>query len=113
MARKFERFSDVSAHIGAMVLSCSYGFPKLGPYGDDHKQNIEVAFDRLREGFPLIAKKVRNEEMLVEIDGLVSAALAAYRAGDNKKGAHLLQDILNLAHPTRFKEYAERKGEPL
>ena len=51
--------------------------------------------------------------MLVEIDGLVSAALAAYRAGDNKKGAHLLQDILNLAHPTRFKEYAERKGEPL
>ena len=113
MARKFERFSDVTDFIGFMVLCYGQRFPKVGPFGDDQNENLEVAFLRLREGLPLIAKKLRDDERLREVEGLVDASLASYRSGDHKRGAHLLQDIENIIHPNRFMEYAARKGEPL
>jgi hypothetical protein len=113
MARKFERFSDVSAHISTMVLCCGQSFPKVGPYGDDQPENIEIAFRRLREALPIVATKLRDASKFSEVEKLLDASLAAYRAGEEKQGAHLLQDLLNVAHPSRFVEYAARKGEPL
>jgi hypothetical protein len=113
MTRKFERFGDVSAHMGFMVLCCGNSFPKVGPYGDDQEQNLEIAFARLRDGLPLVAKKLHDASKLAEVEKLIDASLDAYRSGERKRGAHLLQDIENIVHPTRFAEYAARKGEPL
>jgi hypothetical protein len=113
MARKFERFGDVSDHMGFMVLCCGNRFPKVGPYGDDQEQNLEIAFARLLEGLPLIAKRLRDASKLSEVESLIGASLNAYRSGDRKRGAHLLQDVENIILPTRFAEYAARKGEPL
>jgi hypothetical protein len=113
MARKFERYSDVTDFIGFMVLCCGKRFPKVGTFGDNQSENLEVAFQRLREGLPLVAKKLRNDEKLREVEGLIGASLAAYRSGDNMRGAHLLQDIENVVNPERFSEYSARKGEPL
>jgi len=113
MVRKFQRFSEVTDLIGFMVLCCGNRFPKVGAFGDDQSENLEVAFLQLQEGLPLIAKKLGNDEKLREVENLIGASLVAYRAGDRMRGAHLLQDIENIIYPERFVEYAARKGEPL
>jgi hypothetical protein len=113
MLRTFERSSDVKAHISFMVLCCGTDFPKNGPYGNDRKKDLELAFARLREGIPLIAKKLRDTDKVIQIERLLEMSLNAYQTGERKNGAHLLQDILDIAYPKRFSEYAARKGETL
>ena len=111
--RKFDRTSDVRAHISTMVLCCGGSFQKLGDYGDDQTINTEIAFEELRAGLPLLRRKVKDDSKILEVERLIDASLQAYRNGERKKGAHLLQNILDIVFPGRFHAYAKRKGEQL
>ncbi|WP_199101121.1 hypothetical protein [Dyella sp. ASV21] len=113
MKRQFERAGDLRAHISTMVLCCGRGFPAVGEYRGDLEKDTDLAFQELRSGRALLAKKVKDEAKIHQIDQLIEDSLAAYKQGDRKKGAFLLQDILDVAFPRRFIEYAARKGEPL
>ncbi len=82
-----------------------------GSFGSDQGKNLLTAFDILREGFPLVEKKIKDPVQLKQLKQLLADALLAYQQGEKKKGAHLLQDFQSIVFPNRFKEYEERKGE--
>ena len=111
--RTFERIGDLRAHISTMVLCCGAKFPEVGPYGKDQSANIQIAFDELRSGLPLLRKKLQDDAKLQEVERLIGASLHAYQSGECKQGAHLLQGILNIAFPGRFAAYARKKEQPL
>jgi hypothetical protein len=109
---KMTRLSNLSDMLGFMVLACPDRFPKVGRYGEDQEKNLDAAFANLREGLPLLDKKLASGQRS-RVNELVEEAFAAYKIGERKRGAHLLQDIENIAFPNRFAEYEARKGEPL
>jgi len=109
---KVTRLSDLSDLLGFMVLACPDRFPKVGAYGEDNAANLEVAFERLRAGLTLLDGRL-GPEMRRDVDSLAERAYEAYRRGDRKAGAHLLQDVEDIAFPKRFTEHAARKGDPL
>ena len=109
---KVTRLSDLSDLLGFMVLACPDRFPKVGAYGDDSAANLDIAFGRLREGMALLDKRLPLRERQ-EVDRLVDSAFEAYQRGDRKAGAHLLQDVEDIAFPKRFAEHAVKKNEPI
>jgi hypothetical protein len=99
---KITRLSELNDYLGFVVLSAPNKFPKVGPFGVDPTENLEIAFSQLRDAMSLVKKKTDEPKLLQEINTLLESSLTAYRAGDNKQGAHLLQDIQNILFPERF-----------
>lgn len=108
MGTKIRNLSEYNDRIGFIVLSASSRFPKVGPFGDDQIRNIEIAFESLWDGFPFVEKKIESPEEISFLRQLLRASLTAYQQGDQKKGAHLLQDFQDVVFPNRFKDYEER-----
>ncbi len=107
---KIKQLSDLDDRIGFTVLSAPDRFPMVGSFGNDQKKNLLTAFDILYEGIPFVEQKIKDPEQLEHLKKLLRDALAAYQKGENKKGAHLLQDFQSIVFPNRFKEYEKRKG---
>lgn len=84
-------------------------FPKLEPFGDDQKLNLERAFVELRYGLRFLPEKPMESTLMQTVHQLIEDAFAAYQSGERKKGAHLLQEIEDIVNPGRFVEYAARK----
>jgi hypothetical protein len=108
---KIKKLSDLNDRLGFTVLAAPSSFPKVGAFGEDQSKNLLTAFDILREGLPLVEKKIKDPVLVTHLSQLLTDALAAYQEGDDKKGAHLLQDFQDIVFPNRFREYEERKGE--
>jgi hypothetical protein len=111
MAAKIEKLSDLRARISWIVLSAPAQFPTTGSFSDDQSKNLLVAFDLVYAGFSLVEKRIKDSSRLEELRTLLRDALVAYQHGDDKKGAHLLQDFQGMVFPDRFKEYEDRKGD--
>jgi len=55
--------------------------------------NLDRAFEQLREGLAIAYPEADFENKRQELGALLDQSLAAYRAGDRRSGAHLLQDF--------------------
>lgn len=102
------RLSEFHDHIGMLVLAAPGRLPE--EYGESQARALVEAFKELDEGFHFVEKKVKDPAKLAQLRQLLKDSLAAYQAGDEMKGAHLLQDFEDIVWPNRFKEYAQRKG---
>jgi len=111
MAAKIENLSDLRARISWIVLSAPDQFPTTGSFSGDQSKNLVIAFDLVQAGFPLVEKKIKDPVQLEQLRKLLHDALVAYQHGEDKRGAHLLQDFQGIVFPDRFKEYEERKGD--
>lgn len=111
MAAKIKNLSGYNDRIMFIILSAPDRFPKVGPFTDDPAKNLSIVFDSLEEGFHLIDKKVKDEAQSQALRKLLKDSLTAYKEGEKKKGAHLLQNFQDVVFPNRFKEYEERKGQ--
>jgi len=108
-----KNLSALKDAIGFTVLAAPDRFPKVGPYGDDQRKNLDIAFERLRSGLVLLPQRLRESALMPEVEHLLAESYSAYAAGDRKRGSLLLQELENIVHPGRFVEYAARKGVTL
>ena len=108
MTMKMSRLSELNDYLGFVVLSAPNKFPKVGPFGEDPANILETAFAQLREAMTLANKKIKDPEVIQELNTLLERSLSAYRAGDVGQGAHLLQDIQDILFPERFGKPTEQ-----
>ena len=110
MAARIKSLSDLRARISWIVLSAPDQFPTSGSFGSDQSRNLEIAFELVEAGFPLLERRITDQLQLQRLREMLRDALAAFKNGDDKKGAHLLQDFQDIAFPDRFEGYREREG---
>lgn len=79
--------------IGYVVLSAPNSFPVEDYLAADEQMNLEKAFVELRKGLAMVDPEVADSRKRQKLSAMLEAALAAYHAGDDVKGAHLLQDF--------------------
>lgn len=59
---------------------------------DEDQLDLEKAFTLLRDKFYFVEERVKDPQKLAEIRELLEATYAAYKAGDSRQGAFLIQD---------------------
>ena len=79
--------------IGYVVLSAPNDFAEEDYLQPDEQMNLERAFEQLRNAMNLIKPSKLNDAKRSEALSLLEESLNSYRAGDDVKGAHLLQDF--------------------
>src|SRR5688572_23867137 len=66
-------------------------------YLDDSDQlTLDLAFQELRDGMQFVKERIKDKAVVLQLQNCLTASLAAYRAGDDVRGAHLLQDFQRL-----------------
>ena len=60
---------------------------------DEQQLNLDRAFELLREKFYLVEERIERPAAVPEILAVLENCYAAYRAGDDAKGAFLIQDF--------------------
>ena len=71
-------------------------FPVEDYLPPDGQMTLERAFEELRMGMQFIDPEVANDQKRSHLKQLLDDAYAAYRRGDERTGARLLQDFEGL-----------------
>jgi hypothetical protein len=82
--------------IGYVVLRAPNRFPVEDYLAADEQMTLDRAFVELRKGLAMVDPEVADAQKREKLASLLDASLAAYRAGDDIKGAHLLHDFEGL-----------------
>ncbi|MFC0156126.1 hypothetical protein ACFFJ4_21825 [Xanthomonas dyei] len=82
--------------IGYVVLCAPDNFPVRDYLPADAQMNLDRAFAELRHGIELIEHDMADDAKRKHLASLLDQAFAAYKAGDELRGAHLVQDFQNL-----------------
>lgn len=82
--------------IGLVVLRAPNRFPVEDYRAADDQLNLDRAFEELRLGLKFVASRGADPGFHDRLGEVLAASLAAYRAGDRRRGAHLLQDFQNM-----------------
>ena len=88
--KSLERLYDF---IATVVLCAPDRFPKRDYLAEEDQLTLDRAFEELNAGMEFVRKEITDEVELARLQRLLDESLAAYRAGDEVKGAHLLQDF--------------------
>jgi len=110
MALKPENLAQYSNYLSFTLLCGGRKFPTIGPFGDDQQANLVVAFRALTDSLPIVEKHLEEGEKFSRVKKLLENSLAAYQEGDDVTGGRLLDEILDIVAPSRYEEYAQRKG---
>lgn len=79
--------------IGFVRLTAPNRFPVRDYLAADQQWTLDRAFTELRQGLLLVDPKVADETKRARLSLLLDESLDAYRAGDELRGAHLLNDF--------------------
>lgn len=82
--------------IGVVVLRAPDKFKVLDFLPPEEQLTLDKAFYELRRGIDLIEPDMADEAKRKHLASLLDQALEAYKAGDEFKGAHLVQDFQDL-----------------
>ena len=82
--------------IGYVVLSAPNSFPVEDYLSPEQQMTLEKAFDELHTGISFIDLDMADDFKRKHLASLLNQAFAAYKAGDEFKGAHLVQDFQDL-----------------
>lgn len=84
---------DLWDHI-AYVLGCAPdSFPVEDFLTDDQQMNLDRAFEQLRQGVEIAYPEASFADKKTKLYGLLDQSYAAYRAGEDVKAGHLLNDF--------------------
>lgn len=92
----FGRFSEYRNMIGYVVLSAPDEFPVEDYLAPDEQMTLDKAFAQLRRGLPVAYDKIKDEDAIPKAVELLEASYQAYKDGDQRAGAFLLQDFDDL-----------------
>jgi hypothetical protein len=84
---------DFIAHV---VLGAPDDFPIEDYRASDDQLTLERAFEELRNGLAFVAVSNSDPAFHDRLRAVLDESLAAYRAGERKKGAHRLQDFQDM-----------------
>lgn len=101
---------ELKDFLGYVVLCAPADFPREDFLSDSEQMNLDRAFVELRRGLDFLERKLRSSDDIARLTSILDQSLAAYRSGDKRSGAHLLQDFQDIAFPRRFKDYEDQKG---
>jgi hypothetical protein len=93
---RVESIDELYDFIGYIVLCAPDQFPKEDFLAPEDQLSLEKAFVALQEAIGLIDPEVAPPKKRVLLSNILEESLAAYRRGDDVKGAHLLQDFRDL-----------------
>jgi len=82
--------------IGYVVLGAPDRFPREDYLADGEQMNLTKAFEELRQGVALVSAENPNPGRAQELHAVLAEALEFYRAGDEVRGAHRVQDFQDL-----------------
>jgi hypothetical protein len=109
---KVTRLSEFGDMLATLVVAAPDRFPSIMSRYGDAATILKSMFKSLEDAFPLVEKKIKSPEKLLELRGLLAQALAAYQQGDRKGGAQLLVKFRGIVFPNAEAEYVARKGVP-
>jgi hypothetical protein len=82
--------------IATVVVGAPDRFRHRDHRAPEDQLNLDRAFEELRLGLEFVAQREADPGFHDRLGEVLAASLAAYRAGDRKRGAHLLQDFQNM-----------------
>jgi hypothetical protein len=88
--RDIDSFYDF---ISLVVVSAPDDFPVEDYLSDDEQLNLERAFAELKKGVEFVERDFPGADRDRGLNAMLDEALALYRAGEDVKAAHLLQDF--------------------
>jgi len=83
--------------LSLVIVHAPDDFPEEDFLGPDEQLNLDSAFQELRRGLSLLDNSGASASSNTSLVGLLDKSLAAYRAGNDVAGAHLLQDLESQA----------------
>lgn len=90
---KIKTVDDLYDHIGYVVLRAPNRFPIEDYLAPDEQMTLDKAFSQLRDGVEVAYPDDYHPDKKPLLYALLDQSLAAYRSGEDVKGAHLLQDF--------------------
>lgn len=88
-----ETMEDLWNHI-AYVLGCAPDrFPHEDFLPDNQQMNLERAFEQLRQGVAIAYPEIAFADKRAALNGILDQSYAAYKAGEEVKAGHLLNDF--------------------
>lgn len=91
--RRVDDLGSLYDFIAVVVLCAPDRFLKEDYLAEEDQLTLDRAFEELNGGMELVRKEIKDEVELARLQRLLDESLAAYRAGNDVKGAHLLQDF--------------------
>jgi hypothetical protein len=82
--------------IGYVVLRAPDRFPIEDYLPREEQMTLDRAFAELREGVSLVEKDFPGADGQRGLNAVLYRALSSYRSGDDRAGAHALQDFQDL-----------------
>ena len=82
--------------LSTVIVYAPDRFPSREYLGPADQLTLEGAFEELRYGLRFVRPTTDELGTLRHLRELLVGALAAYRAGDDVRGAHLLQDFESI-----------------
>jgi hypothetical protein len=82
--------------IATVVVGAPDRFRQRDHRAPEDQLNLDRAFEELRLGLEFVAPRDADPGFHDRLRDVLGASLAAYRAGDRRRGAHLLQDFQDM-----------------
>lgn len=78
----------------SVVIACAPDeFFEEDYLSEDEQLNLDRAFEQLYVGMKFVSDKIKDERKVAELKVLLDRSLQSFRSGDDKTGAHLLQEF--------------------
>lgn len=89
----FGRFWEYRNMIGYVVVYAPDEFPVEDFLAPDEQMTLDKAFSEFRRGLPVAYDRIKDKDAIPKAVELLEASYQAYREGDQRAGAFLLQDF--------------------
>ena len=86
-------FEGLLDFLSLVIVHAPNEFPKEDYLRDDEQLTLEMAFEEIAHGMRFVAQRIPDQKVLDQLRNYLGSSLAAYRLGNEVKGAHLLQDF--------------------
>ena len=84
---------DLWQHIAYVLAYAPDRFPYRDFLPDDQQMNLELAFKQLRQGVTIAYPDIAFADKRASLNGILDQSYAAYKAGEDVKAGHLLNDF--------------------
>jgi hypothetical protein len=86
-------FEGLLDFLSLVIVHAPDEFPKEDYLADDEQLTLELSFEELNQGMQFVKQRINDGNIVMQLQYLLDASLAAYREGDDVKGAHFLQEF--------------------
>jgi hypothetical protein len=84
----------------SLVIVCCPDFPELDFLAPSEQLNVDRAFAELERDLPCTKARVRDEKRMAVLFEMLRMAHEAYRQGNDKRGAFILQELQGIIWPS-------------